>query len=228
MARAAKKRYESPLRQAQARSTRLLILDAARRLFVERGYVATSIDDIAKAAGVGRATVFASVGGKAVLLKQAYDVGLVGDDEQVSLVERPRSQSILAEPDPWRLLARYAEVVTEISGRIAGIYEAVRQASGADVEAKALWADILRERRVGMDNLIRALVSKGPLRDGLDLRTAADLAWVLVDPWHYHMLVHQRGWTPAQYQVWLTQTLQSQLLPPQPNSHRAAKRSPGM
>ena len=228
MARATKKRYESPLRQAQARSTRLLILDAARRLFVERGYVATSIDDIAKAAGVGRATVFASVGGKPVLLKQAYDVGLVGDDEQVSLVERPRSQSILAEPDPWRLLARYAEVVTEISGRIAGIYEAVRQASGADVEAKALWADILRERRVGMDNLIRALVSKGPLRDGLDLRTAADLAWVLVDPWHYHMLVHQRGWTPAQYQVWLTQTLQSQLLPPQPNSHRAAKRSPGM
>lgn len=228
MARAAKKRYESPLRQAQARSTRLLILDAARRLFAERGYVATSIDDIAKAAGVGRATVFASVGGKPVLLKQAYDVGLVGDDEQVSLVERPRSQSILAEPDPWRLLARYAEVVTEISGRIAGIYEVVRQASGADVEAQALWADILRQRRVGMDNLIRALVSKGPLRDGLDLRTAADLAWVLVDPWHYHMLVHQRGWTPAQYQVWLTQTLQSQLLPPQPNSHRTAKRSPGM
>jgi len=62
MARAARKRYESPLRRAQARSTRLLVLEAARRLFAERGYVATSVDEIARAAGVGRATVFASVG----------------------------------------------------------------------------------------------------------------------------------------------------------------------
>jgi AcrR family transcriptional regulator len=227
MARAAKKRYESPLRQAQAKSTRLLILDAARRLFAERGYVATSIDEIAEAAGVGRATVFASVGGKAVLLKQAYDVGIVGDDQSVSLVERPRSQSILAELDPWRLLALYAELATEISGRIAGIYEAVRQASGADAEARSLWVDILRQRRNGMDNLIRALASKGPLRDGLELKPAADLAWVLVDPWHYHMLVQQSGWSPAQFQVWLTQTLQSQLLPPRRNRHRTGRRSTG-
>ena len=222
MARAEKKRYESPLRQAQARSTRLLVLDAARRLFVERGYGATSVDEIAEAAGVGRATVFASVGGKPVLLKQAYDTALVGDDESVSLVERPRSQEILAERDPWRLLERYAELGTEISARIAGVYEAVRQASGADAEAKALWADILQQRRAGMDNLIRGLASKGPLRQGLDPRTAADLAWVLVDPWHYHMLVHQRGWTPERYQAWLSETLQSQLLP----ARRSRRRSP--
>src|SRR5215471_15090557 len=148
MARARKKRYESPLRKAQAESTRMLVLEAARRLFVERGYVATSVDAIAEAAGVGRATVFASVGGKAALLKQAYDVGLVGDDESAPLVERPRSRSIRAEPDSRRYLARYAELVTEISGRIAGIYEAVRQASGADAEARTLWADILRQRRL--------------------------------------------------------------------------------
>jgi AcrR family transcriptional regulator len=199
----------------------LLVLDAARRLFAEQGYGATSIDEIARAAGVGRATVFASVGGKPVLLKQAYDTGIVGDDRAVSLVERPRSQAILAEPDPWRLLAGYAELATEISGRIAGIYEVVRQASGADAEARALWAEILRQRRAGMDNLIRGLASKGPLRPGLDRKSAADLAWVLVDPWHYHMLVQQSGWTPAQYQGWLTDMLQSQLLPARQSNRRS-------
>jgi AcrR family transcriptional regulator len=224
MARAAKKPYASPLRQAQAQSTRLLVLDAARRLFAERGYVATSVDEIARVAGVGRATVFASVGGKPVLLKQAYDVGIVGDDEKVSLVERPRSRAILAESDPWTLLARYAELVTDISGRIAGIYEAVRQASGADEEARALWVDILRQRRAGMDNLIRQLLANSPLRDGLDPTAAADLAWVLVDPWHYHMLVQQRGWTAARFQAWLTEILQSQLLPPRSGQRRPNRR----
>lgn len=227
MVAAQRKRYESQLRQAQARSTRLLVLDAAGRLFAERGYVATSIDEIARAAGVGRATVFASVGGKPVLLKQAYDVSLVGDDEAVSLVERPRSQAILAEPDPWRLLARYAELVTEIAGRIAGIYEAVRGASGSDPEARALWADILQQRRTGMDNLMRGLMAKGPLRKGLDPRRAADLAWVLVDPGLYHMLVNQRRWTPKRYQAWLTETLQSQLLPPRRDGRGPRGRNAG-
>lgn len=221
MARPAKKRYDSPLRKAQAQSTRMLVLEAARKLFAERGYVATSVDEIAKAAGVGRATVFASVGGKPVLLKQAYDVGIVGDDQPVGLRDRPRSLAIRNEPDQRRYLAAYAALATDIEGRIAGIYEAVRQASGADREARALWSEILRQRRAGMDNLIRDLAGKGPLRQGLDAKAAADIAWVLTDPWHYHMLVLQRGWSPEQFRVWLTETLQSQLLPPRRAASRA-------
>src|SRR5215472_12528359 len=212
MAKAVRKRYESPLRRAQARSTRMLVLDAARKLFAEHGYVATSVDEITRSAGVGRATVFASVGGKPALLKQAYDVAIVGDDEPVPLVERPRSQTIRADPDPRSYLARYAGMVTEIAGRVAGIYEAVRQASGADPVARDLWAEVLRQRRAGMDTLIRDLANKGELRAGLDPKSAADLAWILVDPGLYGMLVHHRGWAPAQYQAWLTDVLQSQLL----------------
>jgi len=203
----------------------MLVLEAALKLFAEQGYVATSVDDIATSAGVGRATVFASVGGKPALLKQAYDVAIVGDDEPVPLIERPRSQSIQADPDPRIQLARYAEVVTEIAGRVAGIYEAVRQASGADAVARDLWTEILRQRRVGMDNLIRALATKSELRDGLDPKSAADLAWVLVDPGLYQMLVQQRGWAPAQYQAWLTDLLQSQLLPQRSGGRRTNSRS---
>ena len=72
--------YRSQLRAEQAAATRELVLDAATRLFVERGYAATSIDAIAEAAGVGRSTVFAAAGGKSWLLKTAYDRAIVGDD----------------------------------------------------------------------------------------------------------------------------------------------------
>src|SRR5271163_4337566 len=86
---AKKSPYRSLLRTEQAAATRRLVLDAATRLFVERGYAATSIDAIAEAAGVGRSTVFAAAGGKSWLLKTAYDRAIVGDDEPVPLLQRP-------------------------------------------------------------------------------------------------------------------------------------------
>src|SRR5690349_11330069 len=76
-----KRPYQSILRGAQAQSTREAVIAAAARLFAEDGYAATSIDAIAAAAGVSRATVFASVGGKAKLLKTALDVAIVGDEQ---------------------------------------------------------------------------------------------------------------------------------------------------
>src|SRR5271163_1591362 len=81
--------YRSQLRAEQAEGTRQIVLEAATRLFVERGYAATSIDAIAEAAGVGRSTVFSAAGGKSWLLKTAYDRAIVGDDEPVPLLQRP-------------------------------------------------------------------------------------------------------------------------------------------
>ena len=109
-----KRVYQSSLRQRQARSTRRAIIDAASRLFAEHGYGATSVDQIAQAADVSRATVFASLGGKPALLKAAYDVAIVGDDEPVPLPARPRSRLIQAEPDVHRFLVLYAGLVADI------------------------------------------------------------------------------------------------------------------
>src|SRR5256885_878945 len=131
-----KRPYRSPLRAGQARSTRRALLEATAQLFAERGYVATSIDEIAQAAGVSRATVFTSVGGKPALLKAAYDIAVVGDDEDVPLVARPRSVRIREEPNARRYLELYAELAAEISGRVATISEVVRSAAGADPEAR--------------------------------------------------------------------------------------------
>jgi AcrR family transcriptional regulator len=69
--------YSSALRADQARQTRRRIVDAAAELFAERDYTGTTIDAIAAAAGVSRKTVFDSVGGKAQLMKLAYDFAIV-------------------------------------------------------------------------------------------------------------------------------------------------------
>ncbi len=213
MRKEVKRPYRSTLRGAQAQSTRDVIIATAARLFVQEGYASTSIEAIAAAAGVSRATVFTSVGGKPTLLKTALDVAIVGDDEQVALPERPRSIAIRAEPDPRKYLALYAELMTEIGGRLAGIFEAVRGAAGADPDARVLWESHLAQRRQGAVNVVGDVLRKGRLRTGVDREAAADIVWLLNDPGLYQMLVGRRAWTPGRYQAWLAETMIRQLLP---------------
>jgi TetR/AcrR family transcriptional regulator, regulator of autoinduction and epiphytic fitness len=207
-----KRPYSSPRRAAQARSTRREIVDAAARLFAERGYVATSFDAIATEAGVSRATVFAHLPTKAELLKAAYDVTLVGDDEPVPLPERPESLAVRAEPDPHRFLVGYASIVTDVARRLSPIYEAIRGAAHADPDAAAVWRQIGAERRIGGANVVGGLMSRGALRPGVDPDHAADVVFALVDPGLYHLLVRERGWTHETFTAWLASALQRELL----------------
>jgi AcrR family transcriptional regulator len=207
-----KRPYQSTLRQRQAQSTRLSIIEAAARLFSAQGYVATSMDEIATAAGVGRATVFASVGGKAAILKAAYDIAIVGDDEPIPLPQRSWAIAVRNEPDPGRMIDGYAAMIAEISSRVAPIYEAMRGAAAADPEARALWDAIRKERRGGAAGFVGFVVARDALRTGVDRKMAGDVVWALIDPGLYHLLVIEMRWTPAQFQAWLGETVKGQLL----------------
>lgn len=212
MSSLARRPYLSPLRERQAAATRLAIIDAATRLFVEQGFVATSVDAIASAAGVSRATVFTAVGAKAVLLKTAYDVALVGDDEPVPMPQRPWAQGVARSTTPDGLLEAYADLMLVLASRVGAINEAIRGAAAADPQVLAVWAKIQQERRFGAANIVRMAVERGGIRPGLDTDVAADVVWVLNDPGLYVRFVAERGWSPAAYRDWLAATLRSQLL----------------
>ena len=80
--------YDSPLRRRQAHATRSAVLAAARELFLEQGYGATTVEQVAARAGVSKPTVFTAVGNKQTLLKVVRDVAMAGDDEPVTINER--------------------------------------------------------------------------------------------------------------------------------------------
>ncbi|MDQ6682280.1 MAG: TetR/AcrR family transcriptional regulator [Chloroflexota bacterium] len=207
-----KRPYRSPLRAQQAGATRRAIIEAAAGLFVERGYGATSIEAIADAAGVSRATVFSAVGGKPTLLKTAYDVALVGDDQPIPMPDRAGPKGIAAEPDAHRFLERYAGLVTDINGRLAAICEAIRGAATADPEVRPVWDKIQEERRIGATNVVAMTAAKGPMRPGIDHAAAADVVWVLIDAGLYHSLVKLRGWPADRFRDWLAAALAWELL----------------
>ena len=204
--------YTSPVREDQARQTRKRIVDAAAALFAERGYGATTIDAIAQAAGVSRKRVFDSVGGKANLMKLAYDFAITGDDAPTPLMDRPRIADLMAEREPAAMIAGHARLVTEVGSRIAAIYCALEQAAGTDAEARALYQALVRQRRTSMDIPARVLAEAGAGRPGLTRTQVADLLWIYSDPALYDKLVGQQGWSAKQFEQWLCRTLEQQLL----------------
>lgn len=59
-----------PLRKQQKNYTRQRLIEVARDLFIKQGIQDTGIDDIAKAAGTSRATVYTHFGGKTEIIRE--------------------------------------------------------------------------------------------------------------------------------------------------------------
>jgi AcrR family transcriptional regulator len=210
--RAVKRPYRSEVRGAQAAATRLRVIEAATELFRRHGYGPTSVDDIAAQADVGRATVFNAVGGKCALLRAAYDVAIVGDDEPVPIPQRPWAQHVTRAKDGPTLLRRYAHMITVIDERVADLWEVMRGAASAHSDVREHWEQIRAERNRGAANVVDMLLERTRLRRDLDAKHAADIVLVLIDPGLYHQFVRLQGWTAAQFETWLAATFVAQLL----------------
>ena len=208
-----RRRYESTLRQEQARHTRARILDAAQKLFSERGYANTSMDAIAKSAGVATDTVYATFQSKAGLLHRLLDVRVGGDDEPVELLERAGPQAVKREPSQRRQLEAFASDVTSIQERVRPVDDIMRGAAAVDSEIASFRTRMHESRLDNMRQFASWVASKGPLRDGMSVDDAATIVWTLASPEVHRLLRAERGWTAERYRNWLATTLTRTLLP---------------
>lgn len=190
-------------------------MEAARRLFVERGYGATTIEAISEEAAVPSATVYRLFSSKLGILKALLDVSIVGDDEDVAMADRPQVRSLVSGGDPEQQLAGFVQVIMRVNERVAPLYRILVSAAGTDAEAAALLDDLTRQRQQGQRMISRSLARSGALRPDLRERDAADLVHALLSPELYGLLVVDRGWKPQRYASWLERTLVDQLLRPQ-------------
>jgi AcrR family transcriptional regulator len=200
--------------QARTRLARAAVVQAARTLFLDRGYAATTIEAISDLADVPAATVYRLFSSKPGILKALLDVSIAGDDETVPLQDRANARALWADADPGRQLAGFASICREINSRSATVYQILVSAAGSDPQATALLAEYTHKRQEGQGQIARALARTGELRPELKERDAADIIHALMSPEVYRLLVYDRGWRPGRYGQWLKDTLISQLLPP--------------
>ncbi len=190
------------------------MLDAARTLFFERGYGATTIEAISALSDVPVATVYRLFSSKRGILKALLDVSIAGDDEAVPLGDRPPVRSLLGDPDPRNRVAGFVAIAAQVNSRTAGIYRILVSAAAADPDAAALLDELTGQRQEGQGGLARSLARAGALRPKLRERDAGDIIHALMSPEVYRLLVVDRGWSPERYEKWLTETLVGQLLAP--------------
>jgi AcrR family transcriptional regulator len=200
--------------QARTRLARAAVVDAARTLFLERGYGATTIDAISALSDVPPATVYRLFSSKRGILKALLDVSIAGNDEAISMADRPLVRSLLADPDPRNMLAGFVGVAAQVNVRTAAIYRILVSAAASDPDAAMLLDELTRQRQQGQGRVARALARARALRPTLRERDASDIIHALVSPEVYGLLVVDRGWPPERYETWLTETLVDQLLVP--------------
>ena len=200
--------------QARTRLARAAVVDAARTLFLERGYGATTIDAISALSDVPPATVYRLFSSKRGILKALLDVSIAGNDEAISMADRPLVRSLLADPDPRNMVAGFVGVAAQVNVRTAAIYRILVSAAASDPDAATLLDELTRQRQQGQGRVARALARARALRPTLRERDAGDIIHALVSPEVYGLLVVDRGWPPERYETWLTETLVDQLLVP--------------
>jgi len=208
-----KRTYDSSRRKKQARQTRQQIIEAARTLFTSHGYTGATIEAIAQEAGVAVETIYATFGNKKEILSSLIGVSLVGDDDPTPLLQRQGPLNTLQEIDQHRQIQYFASDMTKIMGRVAPIFEVMRSAAKTEPDISIMFQKILSDRLEGMKVFIHALLSNGPLHDGLNLEYAAETTWALSSGEVYTLLVVDRGWSVEKYSHWLDSALSKVLLP---------------
>jgi TetR/AcrR family transcriptional regulator, regulator of autoinduction and epiphytic fitness len=194
--------YRTTIRRGDAPA---LICAAAHRLFSDKGYLATSIEDIAAEAGVARPTIFTAVGPKSTILRLVVDQALAGDDEPVPIAERPWWREAIDEPDAVRSIRLHARNMCLINQRAAPVLRALETAASVDAEAAEVWDRFQRQRRDGLNEVAVALRDKTD-RLRYDEDTITDTLWMLT-PDAYLRLVRDADWPLERFQEWLTDVL---------------------
>ena len=201
-------------RARRAAETRLRIIEAAGRLFAERGYSGTTIEAVAAEADVAVETVYARFKNKRNLLAAYLDVAIVGGAAAVPLLDRDEVQQVRQTRDQRDQLRRLAHLGRTIFERTATAHAVLRSAAAVDPEAAAIADEDDIRRRTTIRAYIDIVADAGPLRDGLSKEEAADTFSVLASPEGYLRLTTSRGWTPTRYERWLAANLTLLLLPP--------------
>lgn len=205
--------YDSSRRRELAKQNRRAMVDAARRLFLDRGFAAATMPDIAAEAGVSVQTVYKAFGNKPGLAKAVFDVAIAGDDEPVPMIRRASLQRVRDEPDPRKKLALYGEHLAAVAPGHVPIQLVILAAAATDPEAGNVWRELQGERLRGMSMFARALHAEGHLRPGVSATEARDVLWTYNSAELFQLLVIERGWSPKRYGRWIADALTAALLP---------------
>ena len=197
--------YVSPKREAQSQETAQRILAAARELFARRGYAGTTIEAVAREAGVSVQSVYQRFTDKAGLIRaQLDDVDRAGD------VGALRA----ATGDPRAPPLAQAEALARFIGRlgdVAGPLLAAARASN-DPQLRAFAEGGAARHRGGTARLAAQWAERGLLRPGLAPDRAGAILAATCSIGMFAELREDHGWSLEEAEAWIVEAIGRLLL----------------
>lgn len=187
------------------------MIDAAMRLFLERGFTGTTLTAIADAAGVSAETIYATFGGKQRLLEDVIETAINGPEIAIPFDEQSQWDVIARRPTARTRLRAYVEFCCSVLARTSPIHRVIRGAADSEPFAVELRARLLEERLARNTKHLREFVG-GELRTGLTLRRAAERFCALTSPEMHHLLIADLGWSARLHQEWVATVADQDLL----------------
>jgi AcrR family transcriptional regulator len=197
--------------QIAAEETRRVIVAAAATLFLERGYRATSIGDIAAAAGVAVQTIYNSIGPKREVLSRVLDFAAAGQHAPTPVVQFMREQAE-GETEPSRVIDHLVAFWQEALPRTAPVFRVIREAAALDSDAAALDRERAAQRLRNYKVAAQLLHDKAGLRANLTADQAAAAIFAIGHPEIYRTLVTEGEWDQQRWAQWARATLAATLL----------------
>ena len=198
--------HRATRRQDSAAYTRQLILEAARDLFAERGYSATTVQDVAARAGVAVATVYTSVGGKPTLATELIGTAVAAPEAAESLA------GIAVAEDPAEVLRLAAKGTRLVNERSVMVVELMVSASVTVPEIAQAADQAVHGYRSALRMIAERLAALAALRPGLTVDRAADVLWFFFGLHAWRQLSKDTGWSFDEAEEWLRQRASEALL----------------
>jgi AcrR family transcriptional regulator len=186
-------------RAERVQATCELVLVHASVLFVERGYMQTTMADIASAAGVAVQTLYLRFAGKPAILAAAFDRAVAGDAKEVAITDREWVEELRAAadfPEAARLLVHNARLIVE---RATPLFTRIEQAS-ADPEIADVLVESKRRKYETVGDLAQILRGKPGFDRDVPLDKATDVLYALSSEDLFRLLCFERGWTSGEWE----------------------------
>ena len=212
MADSVKRPYQSTRRADTAQQTRRLIREAAAELFVQQGIAATTMRQVAAAAGVAERTVYTAFPTKTALFHEVIDIATVGDELPVPVADRVEFTAVMTESDPVRAARHAVDFGCAILERSGALIMAAIESSGADPDMREFASHGRAMTSANLLTVVQAWDRNGLLRDGVDVAQAHAIFFTLSSPHVHQLLRRDQGWDLDRYRDWLVTMITSTVL----------------
>jgi AcrR family transcriptional regulator len=194
------------IRERQAEFTRNEILQAARRLFADRGFTRTSVRDIAQAAGVSAQTVYDSIGSKQAVVARLND--LIDSEAGIGAIVGP----VAASRDPQQLAALSARITRSMLENCEDIVRALVTGAAAQPELQVVLDEGHRRHVEGARSVVGMLQDVKALSPAADAAAMSETLAAITDFRFALVLRESYGWSLDRVEEWMTTASRGLLL----------------